>query len=48
MVLSAADLLGLVNDHRKAIKEVLERTERDDNLPLPDQLQLFETYYHGG
>jgi hypothetical protein len=48
MVMSAADLLGLVSDHRKAIKEVLERTERDDNLPLPDQLQLFETYYHGG
>ena len=48
MALPAADLLGLVNNHRKTIKDVLARTEREDSLPLPDQLQLFGTYYHGG
>ena len=48
MALSGADLLGLVNNHKKTIRDVLARTDRDDSVPLPDQLQLFGTYYHGG
>jgi hypothetical protein len=47
MALTSDDLLGLVKSHRKTIKDVLARTQRDDSLPLPDQLKLFGMYYHG-
>ncbi len=37
--------LELVDSPRKAIKEVLERNNRKEEQPLPDQLQLFGSFY---
>lgn len=48
--ITTAQLLGLVTQPRDAIREVLERNNRaldDDANDLPDQLRLFEGFYHG-
>lgn len=49
MALSGRQLLGLVKEPKKAIKEVLAKTNRDldGEQPLPEQMRLFEGYYHG-
>jgi hypothetical protein len=48
MRLSAGDLVGLVEEHRNKIREILGRTERSDEEPLPEQLEFFGNYYRGG
>jgi len=45
MTLSGKNLLGLVNDPRRTIREILDSSNREVEEPLPDQLLLFQTYY---
>jgi len=45
IILSGKQLMGLVNEPRKTINEILTATNRIDTEPLPDQLQLFQGYY---
>jgi hypothetical protein len=49
MILSGSQVLGLVKHPKKTIREILAQSDRvyEVNEPLPDQLRLFETYYHG-
>ena len=44
-VISPRSFLGLVNDHKRAIKTILEQQNRKDSAPLPDQMNLFGPYY---
>ena len=44
MVLSAADLLGFIEQSPKTIREVLARSNRDSDA-LPEQLEIFHTFY---
>ena len=43
--LQANQLLALVTNHKKAIREILAAQNRNDDDVLPDQLQLFSPYY---
>lgn len=45
MTLRAERLLGLVETPRDTIKEILSQNNRAEDVSLPDQLNLFETYY---
>lgn len=45
MVISPAELMGLITNPRRAIDLVLKRSDRDLESPLPDQLKLFEAFY---
>ena len=45
MILSGKQLLGLVNEPRRTIREILASSGREIEEPLPDQLLLFQTYY---
>lgn len=46
MDLTGKDLVELVNNHKKAIPSILNRTTRSvEEAPLPDQLSLFQDYY---
>lgn len=49
MTLTGAELLGLVKEPKKTLREILARTERnlEGEQPLPEQMQLFEGYYYG-
>jgi hypothetical protein len=49
MMLTGPQLLGLVKRPKSSIREILAQNNRpyEDDEPLPDQLRLFETYYHG-
>ena len=47
MSLTGADLTGLVNDPSRTIREILGRSGRLHDAELPQQLLLFEKYYHG-
>ena len=38
-------LLELITNHKKAIREILADQNRNDDEALPDQLQLFNPYY---
>jgi hypothetical protein len=46
MVISPRQLLALVEDPKTAIRQILRQYGQDDDSPLPDQLQLFESFYH--
>jgi hypothetical protein len=50
MIISGNQLLGLVREPRHAVREILSQAGRteDDEVPFPEQLKLFENYYHGG
>jgi hypothetical protein len=45
MNLSGKQLLGLVTEPGKTIREVLDASDRKSEEPLPDQLLLFQAYY---
>jgi hypothetical protein len=45
MVLSAADLIGLVREPHKFIPTILGRHNRSTDEELPDQMMLFQRYY---
>lgn len=49
MILTNNQFLGLINDHQKTIKEILSQNKRilTDDDSLPEQLSLFEGFYHG-
>jgi hypothetical protein len=42
--LSASQLLGLINDSKVTIRDILSSINESD-APLPEQLRLFEGYY---
>ncbi|WP_272673979.1 MULTISPECIES: ORC-CDC6 family AAA ATPase [unclassified Providencia] len=44
-LLSDEQILGLISSPKKIIKEVLSQSNRSDDLNLPDQLNLFGSYY---
>ena len=46
MKISPHQLLALVNEPRAAIRQILRQYDQQDDAPLPDQLQLFEGFYH--
>jgi hypothetical protein len=48
LLLSSAELLGLVRSPRAMIREVLTKQHRVLEDELPEQLALFEPYYYGG
>jgi hypothetical protein len=48
MLLSGSQLMGLVKDPKTTIREILRSNNRTGEDPLPEQLSLFEAYYHGG
>lgn len=45
MLLTGADLLGLVKDPKPTIRSILTKNHRVDDEHLPEQLTLFEAYY---
>ncbi len=45
MHLKPAQVLALVDEPSRGIREILANTERSDDEPLPEQLQLFELFY---
>ncbi|MCY2928790.1 MAG: hypothetical protein NTV86_04720 [Planctomycetota bacterium] len=45
MVISGTDLMGLVLQPKKAIRDILGSQNRSLDEPLPDQLRLFEGFY---
>lgn len=45
ITLSGKQLVGLVNEPRRTIREILATTDRFTDEPLPDQLQLFQGFY---
>lgn len=45
--LDGAQVIGLIDRPRDTIREVLGKHNRGDNEALPDQLQLFGSYYEG-
>lgn len=47
IVLAPEDLLGLVHDPRHTIGSILKKQNRSADMPLPDQLKLFEDFYAG-
>jgi hypothetical protein len=47
MLLHERDLIGLVTKPREAIREILRRSKRSAEDPVPDQLRLFESFYIG-
>lgn len=47
MRISYEELGGLTEDPQRFIAQVLKRQNRDPNMQLPDQISLFESYYHG-
>lgn len=48
MLLSGSQLMGLVKDPKNTIREILRSNNRTGEEPLPEQLGLFEAFYHGG
>jgi hypothetical protein len=47
MLLSGSQLMGLVNNPKVTIREILRNNNRIGEEPLLEQLGLFEAYYHG-
>lgn len=46
MLLTGSQLLGLVDNPKQTIREILLNHNREEEkMPLPEQLRLFETYY---
>ncbi len=45
--IAAPQLLGLVDRPRETIREILAQSDRNDQEALPDQLQLFGSFYAG-
>jgi hypothetical protein len=43
--LSPHQILALVNDPRSAIRQILRQHNEEDDSPLSEQLQLFESFY---
>ncbi len=48
MTLTTSQLLGLVKSPKRAIQDILAANNREGEEPLPEQLLLFEGYYHAG
>jgi hypothetical protein len=48
MMLSGSQLMGLVKRPKATIREILAQSNRsyEGDEPLPDQLRLFQSYYH--
>lgn len=47
MKLKPAQLLGMIETPAATIREVLAEAGRSEEPPLPDQLELFQGFYHG-
>ncbi|TWT41373.1 hypothetical protein Pla111_30870 [Botrimarina hoheduenensis] len=47
MTITGRELLALVNDPRSGVEELLSRSKRTLDDPLPDQMLLFEKFYDG-
>ncbi|MYM29030.1 hypothetical protein GTP58_11935 [Duganella sp. CY15W] len=45
LTINGSQLLGLIDEPKSNIKKILSSTNRSDSDSLPDQLQLFESYY---
>ncbi|MGH6896914.1 MAG: hypothetical protein ACRD1R_02430 [Acidobacteriota bacterium] len=45
MMLKAQQVLGLIQTPRETIRDILRSQKRADEVPLPEQLQLFEGFY---
>ena len=43
--ISSQQLLGLVDNHKQTIRSILASSGRKDDIPLPEQLMLFQSYY---
>jgi hypothetical protein len=48
ITLSGRQLIGLVSEPRKTVREILAASDRSVEEPLPDQLQLFQGFYGTG
>jgi len=49
MAISSRELLDLIRAPKRAIRDILDRSNRtEEDEPLPEQLRLFEAYYRGG
>ncbi len=48
MQLTRSQLLELIDSPKQAIRSILSAQNRMEEPTLPDQLLLFETFYHGG
>jgi hypothetical protein len=47
LTINGSQLLGLIDEPKQTIKKILTGTNRSEADSLPDQLQLFESYYAG-
>jgi hypothetical protein len=47
LTINGSQLLGLIDEPKQTIKKILAVTNRTEIDSLPDQLQLFESYYAG-
>jgi hypothetical protein len=47
LTINGSQLLGLIDEPKQTIKKILAGTNRSEVDTLPDQLQLFESYYAG-
>jgi hypothetical protein len=47
LTISGSQLLGLIDEPKQTIKKILASANRAEIDALPDQLQLFESYYAG-
>lgn len=45
MSIRSSQLMALVRSPREGIRDVLKASRRDQETPLPEQLDLFEAYY---
>ncbi|WP_339706474.1 hypothetical protein [uncultured Sphingosinicella sp.] len=43
--LSPSDILNLMRDPKRTIREIVRSNDRSGDAPLPDQLRLFENFY---
>ncbi|RYG99642.1 MAG: hypothetical protein EON58_03220 [Alphaproteobacteria bacterium] len=43
--LTPSDIMQLMQDPKRAIRQIMGTTERSNDAPLPDQLRLFENFY---
>ena len=45
MVISGEQIMGLIKNHKRTIRDILSQNRRTNEEPLPEQLLLFEAYY---
>lgn len=48
LLLNESQIMGLLEDPRKTIKEILEENNRELSDEIPEQLKLFGDYYNAG